>query len=67
VADPSQRNNFDVTTVAYPQSFPAKWAGGYLNTPEVQQALGVPLNWTGQSVPVGIGACLQTTAHQYFC
>jgi hypothetical protein len=60
MANPSKRNNFDVTTAAYPQSFPPKWAGGYLNTPEVQQALGVPLNWTGQSVPVSLGTYLHT-------
>ena len=38
-----------------PESFPPKWAAGYLNTAEVQQALGVPLNWTGQSLPVALG------------
>ena len=50
-----QRNEFDITGPANPQAFPPKWAAGYLNDAEVQQALGVPLNWTGQSVPVALG------------
>ncbi|KAF2832655.1 alpha/beta-hydrolase [Ophiobolus disseminans] len=51
----SGRNVFDVTSPAYPQAFPPKWAAGYLNSADVQRDLGVGLNWTGQSVPVAVG------------
>ncbi|KAJ7265059.1 Alpha/Beta hydrolase protein [Mycena rebaudengoi] len=39
---------FDFTMVK-PNPFPPKFAAGYLNTREVQLALGVPLNFTGFS------------------
>ncbi|KAH6625182.1 Alpha/Beta hydrolase protein [Boeremia exigua] len=51
----SGRNQFDIAVPALPESFPPKWAAGYLNDAETQQALGVPLNWTGQSIPVAVG------------
>lgn len=50
-----QQNKFDIAAPNLPESFPPKWAAGYLNDAETQQALGVPLNWTGQSIPVAIG------------
>ncbi|KAH8895308.1 alpha/beta-hydrolase [Thozetella sp. PMI_491] len=43
--------HFDIAVPAT-QSFPPKWAAGYLNTAEVQQALGVPLNFTGNSAAI---------------
>ncbi|KAF2637301.1 alpha/beta-hydrolase [Massarina eburnea CBS 473.64] len=43
------RNNFDIAAPAAPESFPPKWAAGYLNQAHIQQALGVPLNFTGAS------------------
>jgi carboxypeptidase C (cathepsin A) len=51
----SGRNKFDIAAPQYPQAFPPKWAAGYLNDADTQRALGVPLNWTGQSVPVAVG------------
>lgn len=50
-----QRNHFDIAVPALPESLPPKWGAGYLNDAETQQALGVPLNWTGQSIPVAAG------------
>lgn len=50
-----QRNKFDIAAPNLPEAFPTKWAAGYLNDAEIQQALGVPLNWTGQSLPVALG------------
>jgi hypothetical protein len=38
-----------------PNAFPPKFAAGYLNTREVQLALGVPLNFTGLSNAVSQG------------
>ncbi|UPX17302.1 uncharacterized protein EKO05_0007668 [Ascochyta rabiei] len=52
--DASGRNKFDIVAPNLPESFPPKWAAGYLNDAETQQALGVPLNWTGQSLPVAV-------------
>ena len=49
------QNKFDIAAHNLPESFPLKWAAGYLNDAETQQALGVPLNWTGQSLPVALG------------
>jgi carboxypeptidase C (cathepsin A) len=43
------RNVFDIGAPAAPEAFPPKWAAGYLNQAEIQQALGVPLNFTGAS------------------
>lgn len=43
-----QRNIFDIASPSI-TSFPPKWAAGYLNRAESQQALGVPLNFTGLS------------------
>jgi carboxypeptidase C (cathepsin A) len=45
----SSRNLFDIAAPVLPEAFPPKWAAGYLNTAFVQQALGVPLNYTGNS------------------
>jgi hypothetical protein len=50
-----QRDQYDITATAGPEAFPPKWAAGYLNNATVQEALGVPLNWTGQSIPVALG------------
>ncbi|KAK3312080.1 Alpha/Beta hydrolase protein [Apodospora peruviana] len=47
----SGRNVFDITSPIL-SSFPPKWAAGYLNRKEIQEALGVPLNFTGLSDPV---------------
>lgn len=55
IADLLQLNMFDIAAPALPESFPPKWAAGYLNDAETQQALGVPLNWTGNSLPVALG------------
>lgn len=49
-----QRNVFDVQAML-PDPFPPKFAAGYLNNASVQAALGVPLNFTGQSVAVASG------------
>jgi carboxypeptidase C (cathepsin A) len=46
------RNVFDIGAPAAPEAFPPKWAAGYLNSAEVQQALGVPLNFTGGSAVI---------------
>ncbi|KAF1958446.1 alpha/beta-hydrolase [Byssothecium circinans] len=46
---PTQRNVFDIAAPAAPEAFPPKWAAGYLNRADIQQALGVPLNFTGAS------------------
>ncbi|KAH8659941.1 Alpha/Beta hydrolase protein, partial [Xylariales sp. PMI_506] len=40
--------HFDIAAPAI-NSFPPRWAAGYLNDADVQQALGVPLNFTGNS------------------
>ena len=47
----TQRYHFDITA-PLTNAFPPKFAAGYLNTREIQQALGVPLNFTGSSAPV---------------
>ncbi|KAI1818103.1 alpha/beta-hydrolase [Poronia punctata] len=41
-------NKFDITS-AVPGSFPPKYAAGYFNDAKIQEALGVPLNFTGLS------------------
>jgi len=41
-------NVFDITAKV-PGSFPPKYAAGYLNTATIQEALGVPLNFSGLS------------------
>ncbi|KAL9483353.1 hypothetical protein ACSS6W_002142 [Trichoderma asperelloides] len=46
-----QHDQFDFTQLA-PDSFPPKFAAGYLNSREAQLALGVPLNFTGLSSAV---------------
>jgi carboxypeptidase C (cathepsin A) len=51
----SERNVFDIAAPALPEAFPPKWAAGYLNQAEIQQALGVPLNFTGASAVVATG------------
>jgi hypothetical protein len=50
----TQRNYFDIAQ-QYPYSYPPKWAAGYLNSLPVQQDLGVPLNFTANSVPTATG------------
>ncbi|KAK4151695.1 hypothetical protein C8A00DRAFT_35646 [Chaetomidium leptoderma] len=45
------RNVFDITAMM-PHSFPPKYAGGFLNSKEVQLELGVPLNISGLSTAV---------------
>ncbi|KAF2247337.1 alpha/beta-hydrolase [Trematosphaeria pertusa] len=50
-----ERNLFDIAAPLYPEAFPPKWGAGYLNDAEIQQALGVPLNWTGNSLVVANG------------
>lgn len=45
----SSRYVFDIAAPARPKAFPPVWAAGYLNNATVQQALGVPLNFTGAS------------------
>jgi hypothetical protein len=49
-----QRNLFDISAPTL-EAFPPKWAAGYLNTAETQQALGVPLNFTGNSAVIASG------------
>lgn len=49
-----QRNVFDITATV-PGSFPPKYAAGYLNTKEIQEELGVPLNFSGLSSAVSNG------------
>ena len=51
------RDVFDIGQ-SFTSSFPPKWAAGFLNSGEVQSALGVPLNFTGQSVSVAEGKLL---------
>ncbi|KAK0715340.1 Alpha/Beta hydrolase protein [Lasiosphaeris hirsuta] len=51
------RNVFDIAAT-YPGSFPPKWAAGYLNSLDVQQALGVPLNFSA----FGVGPSTAFTA-----
>jgi carboxypeptidase C (cathepsin A) len=48
-------DKYDIAAPGIAQVFPPKWAAGYLNDAETQQALGVPLNWTGTAVPVAVG------------
>jgi len=40
------------------ETFPPKWAAGYLNSADIQQALGVPVNFTGNSAVVASGMTL---------
>ena len=49
--------NRDVFDIArpLPNAFPPKYAAGFLNSAEVQAALGVPLNFTGFSTAVSNG------------
>ncbi|KAK8029456.1 hypothetical protein PG993_010747 [Apiospora rasikravindrae] len=44
--DQRLHNRFDLTSASI-SPFPPKYAAGYLNSREVQEALGVPLNFTG--------------------
>ncbi|KAF2621155.1 alpha/beta-hydrolase [Macroventuria anomochaeta] len=53
--DKSGQNKFDIAAPNLPETLPPKWAAGYLNDADIQQALGVPLNWTGLSFPVAVG------------
>lgn len=46
------RHLYDIEAPVHPEAFPPKWGAGYLNTAEVQQALGVPVNFTGNSLIV---------------
>lgn len=46
--------HFDIMDTV-PGSFPPKLAAGYLNQPDIQQALGVPLNFTGLSAAIAVG------------
>lgn len=46
-----QREKFDITSQAG-LAFPPKYAAGYLNRKEIQDELGVPLNFTGLSSAV---------------
>ncbi|KAF2113999.1 Alpha/Beta hydrolase protein [Lophiotrema nucula] len=46
------RNLFDIEAPLVPEAFPPKWAAGYLNSAPVQQDLGVPVNFTGNSLVV---------------
>lgn len=49
-------NFFDVTAAKYPLHYsPSKVPAGYFNNATIQQALGVPLNFTGNSVPISTG------------
>lgn len=48
-------NFFDMAAAKYPLAFPSKTPAGYLNSAEIQSALGVPLNFTGNSVPISEG------------
>ncbi|KAF2733964.1 alpha/beta-hydrolase [Polyplosphaeria fusca] len=49
------RNQFDITAAALPLTSPRRWPAGWLNSASVQQALGVPLNFTGMSAVVAQG------------
>ena len=54
ISDPyfeAGRNYYDFATLD-PDPFPPPFYQGFLNQPHVQQALGVPLNWTQSSGPV---------------
>lgn len=44
----SGRNYYDIATLD-PDPFPPPFFGGYLNQAHIQQALGVPVNWTRSS------------------
>lgn len=46
--DVSGRNYYDMATLD-PDPFPAPFYEGFLNQPHVQEAMGVPLNWTQSS------------------
>ncbi|CAI6332944.1 unnamed protein product [Periconia digitata] len=46
---PSTRALFDISAPRLPKAFPPVWAAGYFNNATIQQALGVPLNFTGAS------------------
>lgn len=46
--DTSGRNYYDFATLD-PDPFPPSYFEGYLNQPHVQQALGVPINYTSAS------------------
>jgi carboxypeptidase C (cathepsin A) len=46
---------FDLAGPQIAQAFPPKWGAGYLNDAEIQQALGVPLNWTGTAATIAGG------------
>jgi carboxypeptidase C (cathepsin A) len=48
------RDLFDVAST-YPESFTPNWAAGYLNTLDVRQDLGVPLNFSANSAVVAGG------------
>ncbi|KAF2260356.1 hypothetical protein CC78DRAFT_584917 [Lojkania enalia] len=43
------KNVFDIGALAAPESFPPKWPAGYFDLAGIQQALGVPLDFTGNS------------------
>ena len=49
-----QRNVFDIAQSTI-SSFPPPWAAGYLNSADVQTSLGVPLNFTGESLASSLG------------
>ena len=49
--DVSGRNYYDMATFD-PDPFPAPFYRAFLNQPYVQEAMGVPLNWTQSSGPV---------------
>jgi hypothetical protein len=53
----SKRNLFDIAAPVI-ESFPHKWPAGYLNRAEIQQALGVPLNFTGNSMVIASSSLL---------
>jgi hypothetical protein len=44
-----KRYQFDITSPTGILPFPPKYAAGYLNRKEIQEELGVPLNFTGLS------------------
>lgn len=50
----SRLYHFDIMETL-PSAFPPKLAAGYLNDAEIQQALGVPLNFTGLSSAIAVG------------
>ncbi|KAF7539045.1 hypothetical protein G7054_g2424 [Neopestalotiopsis clavispora] len=47
--DATGRYQFDITSPTKITPFPPKYAAGYLNRREIQEQLGVPLNFTGLS------------------